>query len=123
MIRDVERSKLDEMLTDLRANTDHRQRDVEILTPDQMKPGIVDLNAAKIRAKSDRFHKEIDAEHAQWERTRDQLTAVMRGSDESPYGLISATLNALLDVLLDDEGTDLEENKKKVVNVLNVFGT
>jgi hypothetical protein len=102
------------------ADTDRRQRDVEIITPDQMRDGIVDLNAAKIQAKSNRFQKELDAESAHWERVRDQLTAVMVASELSDFSIIWATMRALLEVLTDGD-TSVEEAKKRIVMCLNVF--
>lgn len=68
MIATADRSRLDELLTRLMADHDRRQRDVEIITPDQMRDGMVDFNAAKIQAAMDRVQKEIDEEHAHWER-------------------------------------------------------
>ena len=120
MIATGDRVRLDELLARERADTERRKRDVEILTPDQIVDGIVDLNAAKIRAASARSQKEMDAEEAHWNRVRDQLMAVMMSSELHSHSLISATLRALLEVLQDD-GTDFEEAKKNIANVLNVF--
>ena len=120
MIATGDRVRLDELLARERADTERRKRDVEILTPDQIVDGIVDLNAAKIRAASARSQKEMDAEEAHWNRVRDQLMAVMMSSELHSLSLISATLRALLEVLQDD-GTDFEEAKKNIANVLNVF--
>lgn len=119
MITSVDRSKLDEMLAKLRSDP-RRERDVEIKAPDQISAGVVDLNAAKIRGELERFHQEKELEKAHERRFRERLTALMRASELTPYSLIVVTLRALLEVLQDD-GTDLEESKNNVANVLNVF--
>jgi hypothetical protein len=111
--------RLDELLVKLMADP-RRQHDLEIITPDQMSDGIVDLNAAKIQAASQRSEKEMEAESAHWEHVRDQLMNVMEASGLDPQALTSATLRALLEVLQDD-ATLLEEAKKRIALTLNAF--
>ncbi len=119
LIAEADRSKLDEIFAKLRADP-RRERDVKIMTPDEMSPGVIDLNAAKIRAETERFHKEMQLEKAQERRFREQMTALMRASEMTSYLLIVGTLRALLEVLIE-EGTDLDENKKSVEEILNAF--
>lgn len=121
MIATTDRVKLDELFASLMADTERRQRDVEILTPDQMRDGIIDLNAKKIQAKSERFQKELDEEEAHWNHVRDQLIAVMAASGLSSTSLTSVTLRALLEVLLADEATTLDKAKEDIARCLNVF--
>ncbi len=119
LIATTDRAKLDELLTKLMADP-RRQRDVEIMTPDQLSDGVVDFNATRIQAESERSEKEMDADQAHWERVRDQLMTVMATSGLAPSSLTSATLHALLDVLQTDD-TTLEKTKNDVAMCLNAF--
>lgn len=119
LIATCDSSKLDELLAKYMADP-RRQHDVEIIPPDQLSDGVVDFNAQKIQAANDRHQKESDAEEAHQQRVRDQLSAVMEASELESFSLIEATLGPLLEVL-QAEGTAVEEVKKNIVMVLNVF--
>jgi hypothetical protein len=114
------RSLLDEQLVKMMADP-RRQRDVEIITPDRMINGVVDLNAKKIQAKSDRYRKELDAESAHEDRTCDQLMAVMEASGLYETSLTSVALRALIGVLRTNDNFTLQQAKENIAMVLNVM--
>lgn len=77
---------------------------------------LIDLEAARERL----VHRRIDEDEARWDRVRDQLIVVMVASSLSSIGLASATLRALLDVLIDD-GMSMADAKQEVSASLRAF--
>lgn len=63
----------------------------------------------------------IDADQAHWEVICDQLTNIMMTAEMSDHSLTSATLRALLDVLVAGNEGDLEAAKRFVAGSLNGF--
>jgi hypothetical protein len=61
-----------------------------------------------------------DQEH--WEVVQLQLVKIMEASGLSYVGITSATLNALMERLMDFDGLSLEDAKAQIAKTLKPFG-
>jgi len=78
---------------------------------------IIDLDAVKDR----RTFAEIEADQAHWESVNGQLVTIMENSELSNNALISASLRALLDVLVDPDVSH-RDAKALIAQSLKAFG-
>jgi hypothetical protein len=77
---------------------------------------IIDFDAAKDR----RAQREVEADEAEWNAFRNQLVATMMTTSMQNSALVTATLNALFQVL-ERSNLSLEESKALITTRLKIF--